>query len=192
MEGRTLLVEFPRTKTRLRLAHNTDALFPIELSPGRPIRLTETGEQSSITDRLEDGTFRLANGRVVRAGELWPLPFERPLLERLAAGDVDEGRALLTRLKCLQFLSTRQAHGLGSFLGGRVRLFPHQLHVAERATAADPVRWLLADEVGLGKTIEACLILNRLVHAGKIERCLVVAPQSLTVQWLGELWRKYH
>jgi ATP-dependent helicase HepA len=73
-----------------------------------------------------------------------------------------------------------------------VRLFPHQLHVAERATATDPVRWLLADEVGLGKTIEACLILNRLVHTRRIERCLVVAPASLTVQWLGELWRKYH
>jgi len=154
--------------------------------------LTETGEQSSIIDYVENGTFRLANGRVVRADELWPLPFDRSLFERLAAGDVDEGRALLVRLKCLQFLSTRQAHGLGSFLGGRVRLFPHQLHVAERATAAEPVRWLLADEVGLGKTIESCLILNRLVHAGQIERCLVVAPQSLTVQWLGELWRKYH
>ena len=51
----------------------------------------------------------------------------------------------------------READGLGSFLGGRVRLFPHQLHVAERATQSDPVRWLLADEVGLGKTIEACL-----------------------------------
>ena len=73
-----------------------------------------------------------------------------------------------------------------------MRLFPHQLHVAERATITDPVRWLLADEVGLGKTIEACLILNRLVHTRRVERCLVVAPASLTVQWLGELWRKYH
>jgi ATP-dependent helicase HepA len=162
------------------------------LRRGQPIRLTATGEESFIADQFEDGTFRLGNGRVVRAGELWPLPFERPLLERLAAGDIDEGRELLARLKCLQFLSIRQAHGLGSFLGGRVRLFPHQLHVAERATRAEPVRWLLADEVGLGKTIESCLILNRLVHAGKVERCLVVAPQSLTVQWLGELWRKYH
>jgi ATP-dependent helicase HepA len=88
--------------------------------------------------------------------------------------------------------SIREAGGLGSFLGGRVRLFPHQFYVAERATATDPVRWLLADEVGLGKTIEACLILNRLVHVGKVERCLVVAPDVLTVQWLGELWRKYH
>jgi ATP-dependent helicase HepA len=117
---------------------------------------------------------------------------ERSLFERLAAGDVDDPRDLLVRLALLQFLSTRQADGLGSFLGGRVRLFPHQLYVAERATAANPVRWLLADEVGLGKTIEACLILNRLVHAGVVERCLIVAPQSLTVQWLGELWRKYH
>ena len=73
-----------------------------------------------------------------------------------------------------------------------MRLFPHQLYVAERATAADPVRWLLADEVGLGKTIEASLILNRLVHMGKVTRCLIVAPDTLTVQWLGELWRKYH
>ena len=191
VEGRTLLVEFPRSKTTLRLAHNTDALIAIELSRGRPIRLTATGEQSFISDSLEDGTFRLANGRVVGADELWPLPFERSLLERLSDGEADS-KDLLVRLKCLQLLSTRQAHGLGSFLGGRVRLFPHQLHVAERATTADPVRWLLADEVGLGKTIEACLILNRLVHTGRVERCLVVAPQSLTVQWLGELWRKYH
>ena len=87
--------------------------------------------------------------------------------------------------------ATRES-GIGSFLGGRVRLFPHQLYVAERATATSPVRWLLADEVGLGKTIEACLILNHLVHTASVERCLVVVPEALTVQWLGELWRKYH
>jgi ATP-dependent helicase HepA len=96
-------------------------------------------------------------------------------------------------------LRSMRESGMGSFLGGRIRLFPHQLYVAERATATDPVRWLLADEVGLGKTIEACLILNHLVHTGSstrsgrgVERCLVVVPEALTVQWLGELWRKYH
>src|SRR4029078_4178131 len=47
-------------------------------------------------------------------------------------------------------------------------------------------------EVGLGKPIESSLMLNRLVHAGKVTRCLIVAPDTLTVQWLGELWRKYH
>jgi ATP-dependent helicase HepA len=117
---------------------------------------------------------------------------DRTLLERLAAGDIDETEDFLTRLDILHLLATREAGGLGSFLGGRVRLFPHQLHVAERATARMPVRWLLADEVGMGKTIEAALIMNRLLHTRKIERCLVVAPEALTVQWLGELWRKYH
>jgi ATP-dependent helicase HepA len=114
--------------------------------------------------------------------------FERPI------GTIDD-----EILRDVRRLRTIRESGIGSFLGGRVRLFPHQLYVAERATAAAPVRWLLADEVGLGKTIEACLILNHLVHAGSstssrqgVERCLIVVPEALTVQWLGELWRKYH
>ncbi|NIM02248.1 MAG: RNA polymerase-associated protein RapA, partial [Acidobacteria bacterium] len=66
------------------------------------------------------------------------------------------------------------------------------LYAAESATRAPLVRWLLADEVGLGKTVEACLILNHLLRTGRADRTLVVAPETLTVQWLGELWRKYH
>ena len=192
LEGRALVVEFPRSATTLRLAANTDALNPVDLSPGRPVRITATGEETTVIARLPDGTVRLANGRAAASHELWPLELEGALLERLALGDLDEVDDFVTRLDILHLLTLREADGLGPFLGGRVRLFPHQLHVAERASASDPVRWLLADEVGLGKTIEAALILNRLVHAGKVERCLVVAPDTLTVQWLGELWRKYH
>ena len=114
------------------------------------------------------------------------------LLERLARGQLDSLEDFTTRLDALHLAERREAGGLGSFLGGRIRLFPHQLHVAERATRRDPVRWLLADEVGLGKTVEACLILNRLVQSRRAERCLIVAPETLTVQWLGELWRKHH
>jgi ATP-dependent helicase HepA len=192
LETRALLVEFPRSGTTLRLAANTDALVPVDLSPGRPVRIIDTREETTVSARLPDGTVRLANGRSASSHTLWPLELEGALLDRLVLGDLDDLEDFVTRLDILQLLALREADGLGSFLGGRVRLFPHQLHVAERATASDPVRWLLADEVGLGKTIEAALILNRLVHAGKIERCLVVAPDVLTVQWLGELWRKYH
>jgi ATP-dependent helicase HepA len=157
VEGRTLVVEFPSSGKRLRLAAAADALERI------------APERAS-----------------------WPTRREAALFNRLAHGDVDEAKDFLLRLEVLHLLSMREAAGLGSLLGGRVRLFPHQLYVAERATQMDPVRWLLADEVGLGKTIEACLILTRLIHTRKIERCLVVAPNALTVQWLGELWRKYH
>ncbi len=192
LEARALLVTFPRSGATLRLAANTDALEPVDLSPGRPVRIIDTQEHSTIVGRLADGTLQLANGRTASSHALWPVELEGALLERLALGDLDDLEDFVTRLDILRLLALREADGLGSFLGGRVRLFPHQLHVAERATASDPVRWLLADEVGLGKTIEAALILNRLVHAGKVERCLVVAPDVLTVQWLGELWRKYH
>jgi ATP-dependent helicase HepA len=192
LEARALVVEFPRSGTTLRLAAGTDALIPVDLSPGRPVRIIETREETTVAARLPDGTVQLANGRTTSSHALWPLELEGALLERLALGDVDDLEDFLIRLDILHLLTLREAHGLGSFLGGRVRLFPHQLYVAERASARDPVRWLLADEVGLGKTIEAALILNRLVHAGKVDRCLVVVPDALTVQWLGELWRKYH
>ncbi len=192
LEGRAVVVEFPRPGTKLRLAADTDALVAVDLSPCRPVRITATREETTIAARLPDGTLRLANGQTFFSHDLWPLELEGALLERLALGDLDSVEDFVTRVDILHLLTLREADGLGTFLGGRVRLFPHQLHVAERASMSDPVRWLLADEVGLGKTIEASLILNRLVHAGQIERCLVVAPDALTVQWLGELWRKYH
>ena len=143
-------------------------------------------EEAGVTLRFAATSDALAPGAEA------PRQRDRPPLERLALGDIDDVDTWMTRLDVLRVLATREADGLGAFLGGRVHLFPHQLHVAERATARLPVRWLLADEVGLGKTIEAALIMNRLLHTQAIERCVVVAPESLTVQWLGELWRKYH
>jgi ATP-dependent helicase HepA len=138
-------------------------------------------------------TLRLAqDSAALRPAAMTTAAAAGDLVERLARGEVDPVEDFATRLDSLHLLDRREARGLGSFLGGRIRLFPHQLHVAERAGRADPVRWLLADEVGLGKTVEACLILNRLVQARRAERCLVVAPETLTVQWLGELWRKHH
>jgi ATP-dependent helicase HepA len=192
VENRAIVVEFLRPGTTLRLSATTDALVPVDLSPGRPVRVVSTREETTVVTRRTDGMLELANGQTLAAGELWPRLLEGALADRLAFGDLDAVEDFTIRLDWLHLLAIREAGGLGSFLGGRVRLFPHQLYVAERATATDPVRWLLADEVGLGKTIEASLILNRLVHTGKVQRVLVVAPDALTVQWLGELWRKYH
>jgi ATP-dependent helicase HepA len=120
-----------------------------------------------------------------------PSPDDSPV-ERLAFGDVGPLDAFSVRLDAMYLATSRASHDIGSFLGGRIRLFPHQLDVALKATRQDPVRWLLADEVGLGKTVEACLIANHLIRTRRTERTLVVAPETLTVQWLGELWRKYH
>jgi ATP-dependent helicase HepA len=190
VEGRRLSVAF-RDGRQLLFAAGDDALEAVRLEPGMAARL-EPDETVVIAASLADGSYRLKDGRRVERARLWPATHATLPLERLAAQDPDPPGHFVNRLDALVLERERQAAGLGSFLGGRIRLFPHQLHVAERAAAADPVRWLLADEVGLGKTIEACLILARLLRTGRAERALVIAPDTLTVQWLSELWKKFH
>jgi ATP-dependent helicase HepA len=192
VEGRTLVVRFPEGGESLRIASDSDAISPLEFPVGSQAFLRETGETVLVESPAAPGRVRLADGREVDESDLWPLRIDESPIERLAVGEVDPLDELSLRLDALHLAGVREADGLGSFLGGRIRLFPHQLHVAEAATRSDPVRWLLADEVGLGKTVEACLVLNHLVRTGRAERTLVVAPETLTVQWLGELWRKYH
>ncbi len=191
VEGRRVVVFFPATETRLTLAADDKALRPLPLGAGQKARL-EGEEGEVIVDAIGPSGVRLADGRTVDPVLLWPLAPPDDPVERLAALQTDRAAAFRNRLDGLRLSEIRQAAGLGSFLGGRITLFPHQLDVAERATAADPVRWLLADEVGLGKTIEACLILSRLLRTDRADRALVVAPATLTVQWLGELYRKFH
>ncbi|HVC35723.1 MAG TPA: helicase-related protein [Chloroflexota bacterium] len=72
-------------------------------------------------------------------------------------------------------------------LGASVIPLPHQIRALARATASHRVRYLLADEVGLGKTIEAGLILRELKLRGLVRRALVVAPKGLVSQWVAEL-----
>jgi ATP-dependent helicase HepA len=191
VRGRTVSVYFREAEQTLGFNVNADALVPLTLAPGSRVRLETTGE-TVVVDSCVGGSCRLEDGRTVAVAELWPLPVELPPLERLARGRIDGFEDFANRLDGLRLLRVRQADGLGSFLGGRIQLFPHQLYAAERACHSDPVRWLLADEVGLGKTVEACLIMNRLLHTGRADRTLVIAPETLTLQWLGELWRKYH
>ncbi len=191
VQGRRLQVEFPDAGQTLVFAAGTDALVSLAVLPGGKARLDPSGE-IVVVESCEEGRCALADGREVALDDLWPLPAEIAPAERLARGNLDAFEDFANRLDGLRLQRIRRAGGLGSFLGGRIQLFPHQLYAAEHACHSDPVRWLLADEVGLGKTVEACLILNRLLHTGRTERTLVVAPETLTLQWLGELWRKYH
>lgn len=64
---------------------------------------------------------------------------------------------------------------------------PHQIHALSRAISGDRIRYLLADEVGLGKTIEAGLVMRELKLRGLVRRTLVVAPKSLAMQWVAEM-----
>ena len=73
-----------------------------------------------------------------------------------------------------------------------MELMPHQLSIASEVTSRRCVRVLLADETGLGKTIEACLILHRFILMGRVRRCLICVPESLLHQWFIELMRRFN
>jgi len=75
----------------------------------------------------------------------------------------------------------------GVFSCSRISLLPHQLWVCRRVLEKWPARWLVADDVGLGKTVEAGLILWPLLSRDKVRRILIICPASLTEQWLVRL-----
>ena len=75
---------------------------------------------------------------------------------------------------------------------GGIEPLPHQLAVLDRALATDPLRLLLADEVGLGKTIEAGLVITELKARGLVRRVLVVAPKGVQLQWIAEMADRFN
>jgi superfamily II DNA or RNA helicase len=79
----------------------------------------------------------------------------------------------------------------GVFSASRIALLPHQLWVCKRVLEKEPSRWLVADDVGLGKTIEAGLIISALRGAGRLGRFLIIAPASLCAQWQSRLLSQF-
>jgi len=78
------------------------------------------------------------------------------------------------------------------FIGGKIDLMTHQFSVASSIVNARTRRFFLADEVGLGKTIESALVIHKLLITGEISRVLIVTPPALQYQWFVELYRKFN
>jgi len=111
--------------------------------------------------------------------------------ERLLAARVDPARTFELRAETLARQHDIRRSGVRGLVGPRVELLPHQFFVADEVTRRLLPRVLLADETGLGKTIEAGLVLSRLVLNGRVARALVLVPDALTHQWLVELRRRF-
>jgi len=93
--------------------------------------------------------------------------------------------AMLSKIK------NETSSGVLSRLSSGVISLPHQLHVLNRALSNNNIRYILADEVGLGKTIEAGLIIKELKTRGLVRRVLVVCPTGLVTQWSAEMQEKF-
>ena len=107
------------------------------------------------------------------------------------------GRGDLNAVFNLRYETLKRRHDMlkssvQGFAGGRIDLIPHQLYIARETVNRQIPRALLADEVGLGKTIEACLIMHRLFITGRVNRVLVMVPDALVNQWFVELLRRFN
>lgn len=112
-----------------------------------------------------------------------------PLPSKADLGDFTSGRLLREAAR----LSTRAAAGpFRSFGRIAVEPRPYQLVPLIMALKLDPVRLLIADDVGIGKTVEACLVARELLDRGEIRRLAVLCPPHLAEQWQKELKQKFH
>jgi superfamily II DNA or RNA helicase len=96
---------------------------------------------------------------------------------------------VIPRLQAEAIRSVNDAWGVLST--SRIQLLPHQLWVCRQALQTWPTRWLIADDVGLGKTIEAGLILMPLLARGTVRRLLVLCPAGLVEQWGQRLFHQF-
>ncbi|MFK7846171.1 MAG: RNA polymerase-associated protein RapA [Rhodothermales bacterium] len=112
--------------------------------------------------------------------------------DRLLSGQIDEPKAFALRRQTIELQHHQRESAVRGFIGGRIDLIPHQLYIAHEVSSRYAPRVLLSDEVGLGKTIEACLIVHRMLLSGRASRVLIVVPESLVHQWFVEMLRRFN
>ena len=129
--------------------------------------------------------------RIIQEARLEPVPIVHSPVQLLADGQFDSARNFFLRTTAYYLTAARQQVGVGAAIA-RIVPRPHQTFVAQRVLSAPSPRFLLADEVGLGKTIEAGLILQELRARGGLDHVLVITPTNLSIQWLYELRSKFN
>lgn len=112
--------------------------------------------------------------------------------ERLFAGQIDKIGRFNLRFQALTHQFNQRRSPLRGLASGRVSLIPHQLHIAREVGSRYAPRVLLADEVGLGKTIEAGMIIQQQWLSGRASRILILVPDALIHQWLVEMLRRFN
>jgi ATP-dependent helicase HepA len=112
--------------------------------------------------------------------------------QRLSSGQCDSNALFALRVETLQHIHRQQQTSTLGLLGARTSLLPHQIYIAHQVAQRYAPRVLLADEVGLGKTIEAGLIMHQQLLTGRAQRVLILVPTSLQHQWLVEMLRRFN
>ena len=143
----------------------------------------------AVVRSLEDGTQERKTLNETRIGA--QIQLSKPL-DRLLASQIDYKEWYDLRIEAMLMQANMQSSPLRGLVGARVGLIPHQLYIAHEVGKRFAPRVLLADEVGLGKTIEAGLIIHQQLKTGRSERILILVPDSLQYQWMIEMRRRFN
>jgi len=198
IEHRTVSIVFPATG-ETRIYARADAPLTrvrfrsgdwIEAQNGELLQVVELHETNGLivyecVDEQGD-PLRLAEGRLNNF-----LQLNQPG-ERLLNAQIDRNKWFSLRCKTRDIANHLLRSAVFGLAGCRTSLIAHQLYIAHEVSRRYAPRVLLADEVGLGKTIEAGLILHQLLLLERARRILIVVPESLVHQWLVEMLRRFN
>ena len=193
IENRRVFLRFPASDTTRQYAAQSAPIKRVLFRVGDEVE-NESGLRFSVEDVVEEDGLIVyrGNGHRIEETELAAtLRFSKPE-ERLLAGHWDESRSFDLRYRTLVRQYNAKKSPARGFLGARIELIPHQLYISQEIASRPMPRALLADEVGLGKTIEAGLVLHRLLRSGQITRVLILVPETLVHQWFVEMFRRFH
>ena len=198
VDFRQVTIDFPAAQEQRIYAVQSAPLSRVQFRLGDQVQHIE-GWHGEVTNVAENNglLFYLVQpqdgqDRVVSEMELaHRISFSRPQ-ERLFSAQIDRNEHFVLRYHALQYQKAQFQSPLRGLRGIRAGLIPHQLHIAKEAGQRVAPRVLLADEVGLGKTIEAGMILQQQLFAEKVRRVLIIVPETLQHQWLVEMLRRFN
>jgi len=198
VDARSVQILFLATGETRTYARQTAPLTRLKFSIGDSVR-SHDGWTLTIEDLAENaglvtyiGIDENGQKRQLEEGQLDNfMQLSRPG-DRLLNGQVDKPKWFELRHQTRLYQNRLSQSKLYGLIGARTSLLPHQLYIANEVAQRYAPRVLLADEVGLGKTIEAGLILHHQLLNERAHRILIVVPETLVHQWLVEMVRRFN
>ncbi|WP_429220184.1 RNA polymerase-associated protein RapA [Aeromonas veronii] len=199
VEGRMVTLLFPATGENRMYAKEEAPVTRVSFNVGDQITSHEDWTMTVEEVQEKNGLLiyvgvRTDNDEPVALKEVFLnnfIKFNKPQ-DRLFAGQIDRMSRFTLRYEALINQHQRRRNPTRGLAGGRVSLIPHQLYIAHEVGHRYAPRVLLADEVGLGKTIEAGMIIHQQLLSGRAHRVLILLPETLQHQWLVEMLRRFN
>lgn len=193
IEDKQLVMQYPLAQEVRRYSIKTAPLRRFILQENDPFQ-TESGETYKVK-KLEESNgiifYLTEHDQIIVETQLSAKIDLKSALQRLITFQFDSNDHFLTRYKTYLKLREYEQFKHKGLIGSKLRLIPHQVYVTNKVLDYKPINAMLCDEVGLGKTIQAAIILKNLIENEIVEKALIIVPESLKHQWFAELYLKF-